>query len=332
MNENLQYSATPYKDEGGFDTDTVSVLFNLSNTRNDCVGMILSNQSHFVSGLEKINFGNLCDVYIYNRSATPAGQKILLSWIIILTIIFTLTIILYFVVKRNVATNYRPIKTLLSVFDITETTNEYENLFASINAVLDKNSTLSEKISSHAQSMRKINLGKLLRGEHSYSPDELSDFDFRGASFGVLLFHLENIDSLFEDVKDISYQEKFLYLSFIINNVISELMMEKNILVHTTEMDSQIACLLNFDKNIDSDTIMKISESGCDFINSHFNIELSFSFSKICSNIIDVPVAYNEAISVLKYQRLLGIKEPMQYIDNYTHSTDAQIIFDLHKE
>ena len=382
-NESLQYSATPYKDEGGLDTDTVSVLFNLSNTRNDCVGMILSNQSHFVSGLEKINFENLCDIYIYNRSgnlvaynsrlesnslpktfgqisklnnkaniiytsdivvnghpwkvitvssATPASQKILLSWIIILTIIFILSIVLYFVVKRNIANNYRPIKKMLSVFDITETTNEYENLFASINAVLDKNSTLAEKISSHAQSMRKINLGKLLRGEHSYSPDELSDFDFRGAYFGVLLFHLENIDSLFEDVKDISYQEKFLDLSFIINNVISELMMEKNLLVHTTEMDSQIACLLNFDENIDSDTIMKISESGCDFINSHFNIELSFSFSKISSNIIDVPVAYNEAVSVLKYQRLLGIKEPMQYIDNYTHSTDAQIIFDLHKE
>ena len=383
VNESLQYSAIPYKDENGLDTDTVSLLFNLSNTRNDCVGMIISKQSHFVSGLEKINFTNLCDVYIYNRSgnliaysshledsslpgtfkqisefdnkknviytsdivvnghpwkvvtvssATPAGQKILLSWIIILTIIFILTIVLYFVVKRNIANNYRPIKKMLSVFEITENTNEYENLFASINAVLDKNSTLAKEVSSHAKSIRKINLGKLLRGEHSYSPDELSDFAFRGVSFGVLLFHLENIDSLFADSKDISYQEKFLDLSFIIDNVISELMMQKNILVYTTEIDNQIACLLNFDENADSDTIMQISELGCDFINRHFNIDLYFSFSKTFSNIIDVPVAYNQAVSVLKFQRLLDIKEPMQYIDNYTHSTDAQIIFDLHKE
>jgi len=92
-------------------------------------------------------------------------------------------------------------------------------------------------------------------------------------------------------------------------------MMQKNILVYTTEIYNQITCLLNFDENADSDAIMQISELGCDFINRHFNIDLSFSFSKIFSNIIDVPVAYNQAMSVLKYQRLLGIKEPMQYID-----------------
>ncbi len=128
---------------------------------------------------------------------------------------------------------------MLSVFEITENTNEYENLFASINAVLDKNSTLAKEISSHAKSIRKINLGKLLRGEHSYSQDELSDFAFKGASFDVLLFHLENIDSLFADSKEISYQEKFLDLSFIIDNVISELMMQKNILVPSQQKWTQ---------------------------------------------------------------------------------------------
>ena len=51
--------------------------------------------------------------------------------------------------------------------------------------------------------------------------------------------------------------------------------------------------------------------------NRSFDISLTYALSGICEGSINIPVTYNQAIEVLDHKRILGIEEPMQYVENY---------------
>lgn len=250
---------------------------------------------------------------------------------IVLIIILSL-IILFYVVRSVINKNYRPIKTMLSFFDITETTNEYENLFSSINDALSQNLSLSKELDTHNKNLKKNNLSKLLRGDIYYSQQDGFGFEFTENFFASIIFNLENISDLFSEDTAMSDTEKLFYLSFITDNITSELMSEKGIRVYTTEMSSQVACLLNFPESVNTQDITTLADSARDFINRSFDISLTYALSGICEGSINIPVTYNQAMEVLDHKRILGIEEPMQYAENYDSQDKSKYIFDLNKE
>ena len=383
IDDSITYLSMPYKDNNGHDIDTLSLLFTIPNTQDNYVGVILSNKDHLVRGFDNINWKNICDIYVYNRSGNLVAYKkvsekgdlpkdikqlslyrnqdsiIHLSdivvnghvWqfvtvapnnmlnrnlkyiqILIVLIIFISLVIIFYVVRSITKKNYRPIKTMLSYFNITETTNEYENLFASINDALSQNLSLSKELDTHNKNLRKTNLAKILRGELYYSHHESLDFDFSDDFFAVVIFNLENIADLFCEDEAMSDAKKLYYLSFITDNITAELMSEKNIRVYTTEISWKVVCLLNFPPSVSADDINAMANSAIDFINRSFDISLTYSLSGIQEGSINIPALYNQAIEVLDHKRILGIKEPMQYVGNYNSGQTSKYIFDLNKE
>lgn len=251
---------------------------------------------------------------------------------VIIFIIMVSLIILFYVVRSVLNKNYRPIKTMLSFFDITETTNEYENLFSSISNALSRNLSLSKELDAHNKNLKKTNLAKLLQGDIYYSHQDKFGFEFSEKSFAVIIFNLENISDLFVEDAEMSDSEKLFYLSFITDNIFSELLSEKSVRVYTTEISSQVVCLLNFSASVSIDDIKASADFALDFINRSFDISLTYALSGIYEGSINIPALYNQAIEVLGHKRILGIEEPMQYVENYNSEQKSKYIFDLNKE
>ncbi|MBR2884723.1 MAG: helix-turn-helix transcriptional regulator [Clostridia bacterium] len=383
IDDSITYLSMPYKNKSRHNIDALSLLFTVPNTQDNCVGVVLSDKNHLVQGFDNINWKNMCDIYIYNRSGklvaykktsekgvVPQELKQLSlyknqsnvihfseitvnghSWqfvtvapnntldhnlkyiqLLIVLIILISLVIIFYVVRSIIKKNYRPIKTMLSYFNITETTNEYENLFSSISSALSQNLYLSKEIDTHNKNLKKINLGKLLCGDIYYSQENNFGFEFSEDFFAVVIFNLENISDLFNEDTTMSNHERLFYLSFITDNITSELMGEKNIRVYTTEISSQVVCLLNFPESVKIENVTALADSARDFINRSFNITLTYALSGICEGSINIPVIYNQAIEVLDHKRILGIEEPMQYVENYDSQDKSKYIFDLNKE
>lgn len=250
---------------------------------------------------------------------------------IIVGIIILSLIILYYVVKKILNKNYLPIKTMLSFFNITATENEYKALFESIKNALNQNKSLTKELDSHNKKLRELTLAKLLRGEITLSPDNDFGFDLAGSHFCVLTFYPENISELFIEEDSISDFSRLYYLNFIVDNVISEIMNHENLTVNTTEMDGQVVCLISSEEIPDAEKIKTLAKSGLEFIKTSFDIEITFALSALFEKTIEIPMAYNQTTQMLEYQRVLGISEPMQYIES-SATQQNKYIFDLHKE
>lgn len=250
---------------------------------------------------------------------------------IIIGIIILSLIILYYVVKKILNRNYLPIKTMLSFFNITATENEYKALFESIKNALNQNKSLTKELDSHNKKLRELTLAKLLRGEITLSPDNDFGFDLAGSHFCVLTFYPENISELFSEEGNISDFSRMYYLNFIVDNVISEIMNQENLTVNTTEMDGQVVCLISAEEIPNAEKIKTLANSGLEFIKTSFDIEITFALSALFKKAIEIPIAYNQTTQMLEYQRVLGISEPMQYIESSAPQQN-KYIFDLHKE
>ncbi|MBR5157556.1 MAG: AraC family transcriptional regulator [Clostridia bacterium] len=380
----MSYNSMYYDSETTHKIDALSLFFPISQTQNDCVGVVLSDKMYFYNGLEKIHMDKLCDIYIYNKegnlvshslhseeaplpmtlsqiSGYKSSNSVIHSseivmnghiWSIvtvasdkttdsnmflvqasILLILICAIVVLYFVVKSILNNNYRPIKAMLSCFNLdTENgTNTYEKLLDSISTTLNENSQMTKTLDNQAKAIENLNITKLLKGEVIYSAFENSGLSFNGDYFSVLTFYIENINDLFSDDANMSTHERQNHLTFIINNVISELMSQKNISVHTTEIDGMVSCIICMSEALGTDEIDTLAYQGLDFINRIFSLSLTYSLSTICEGIFNISDAYRQTIKVLDYKRLLGITEPMQYIEK-DYSSKKSFIFNFAKE
>lgn len=263
-----------------------------------------------------------------NRSL--AVMQALISGIILFSMA-----ILFFVVRYILRKNYRPIKTMLSFFGVTDTKHEYKTLYAAISNTLHQNSTLLKDIEDKNKKLRRFAISRIVKGGFSYlSPQEHNDeykSELSGRYFSVLSFYIKDISELFCNETNISNFERQYYLSFIIDNVVTEIFNERSISVYVTEIDELVVCLANFNTEIDAAEIERLADSALDFIKRNFDISLTFALSDICEGLSNVPKAYDQTVEILDYKRMLGIEAPMTYND-IAFSVKGEYIFDLNKE
>lgn len=264
-------------------------------------------------------------------SGSDANRPLFIAQIVIIGLVLILLLILFYVVKNILSKNYKPIKNMLSTFKITETENEYESLTTLINDALSENQSLLKELDNNTKKIKQLNLAKLLRGEITLSNSEDFGFNFHKGYFCVLTFYLKKIQDLFSDDADLSDLNRFSYLSFIVDNIISELMSQKSAKVFTTEVDGNIVCLINTDEPIEDEDVCLLAHFGLDFINKHFDINLTFALSEVIEGSLNIPLAYNQTVEILDHKRFLEIEEPMQYVRNII-SNEEKYIFDFGKE
>lgn len=66
--ESDAYQMMIYQDDDGQPIDANAFVFRISTMNNNGVGVIVSNKSHFLKGIDKIEWHDLCDIYIFNTS------------------------------------------------------------------------------------------------------------------------------------------------------------------------------------------------------------------------------------------------------------------------
>lgn len=62
------YQTMFYQNDDGQTTDANAFIFKISTVNSNGVGVIISNKEHFLKGIRKIEWRDLCDIYIYNTS------------------------------------------------------------------------------------------------------------------------------------------------------------------------------------------------------------------------------------------------------------------------
>lgn len=259
------------------------------------------------------------------------NKRLSIVQIIIMTTLTGSILILFFILKYILNKNYRPIKTLLSFFGITEAKNEYDVLYKHISKTLNTNIRLLDAMEDNKKKLQKFALAEIINGNFSHSSIEEYDIEFKGEYFAVLSFYLENISEFFDDEKNMSDFERRYHLSYIINNVMNELFTKNNMIVYTTEIYEFVVCLINLETKTDVRRIKEISNIGLSFINENFDISLTFALSNIHEGILSLPDAYNQTVELFEYKRILGIEEPMLYTEMGTPQKDPYI-FSLSKE
>lgn len=292
---------------------------------------------------DKKNSVYVSDVIVNNyawkvAAIVPAGalnRSLAVMQIFISGIILCSMTILFFVVRFILRKNYRPIKTMLSFFGVTDTKHEYKTLYAAISNTLHQNSSLLRDIEDKNKKLKRFAISRIIKGGFSgLSPQEhINEYkaELNGRYFAVLSFYIKDISELFSNETNISDFERHYYLSFIIDNVVTEILGEHNISVYVTEIDELIVCLINFNFEISVNRIEKLAGDALDFIKRNFDISLTFALSDICEGLSNVPKAYDQTVEVLDYKRMLGIEVPMTYGD-IAFSVKGEYIFDLNKE
>ena len=62
------YQTMFYQDDDGQTVDANAFVFKISTVNNNGIGVIVSNKEHFLKGIKKIEWRDLCDIYIYNTA------------------------------------------------------------------------------------------------------------------------------------------------------------------------------------------------------------------------------------------------------------------------
>lgn len=259
--------------------------------------------------------------------------KILFMRAFVLTIFVIALIILTFLVKYLVSKNYHHVKSLMSILELKPHENEYQTLYSSVRKIMGENKTLQKEYNQKSLQLRQMFLSQLVQGDGVLEDSERYELHLPHPYFAVITFYLEDITKVFSEETKLSTAEKKEYLKFIIRNVFEEKFANEQMRGHVSEADGLIVCLLNIKHNAEDSLqeIKKVADEGLTFINTHFNLDLTFSLSGIYTGQEGIVKAYAETLEALEYKWRMGIGEPLSYNDISFDYSDC-LLFDSDKE
>lgn len=314
------------------------LIFSENNTNEDI--------PHTLSELKTMMQKNKDSVYIVSDMAEASdwyvaiavskrtfNVKILFMRFFVLTIFVIALIILTFLVRYLVAKNYRHVKGLMSILDLKPNENEYQSLYSSVRQIIGENKALQKEYNRKNMQIRQIFLSQLIQGDAVLEDCEKYGIDFLQDYFAVIAFYLEDISTLFSEEAKLTTASRKEYLGLIINNVAEEKFATEKMRGYVCEASGLVVCLVNIDNN-EKNTLLEvenIAQEALSFINSQFNIELTFSLSGIYSGQNGIERAYSETMEALEYKWRMGIDQPILYSDITFDYSDC-LLFDADKE
>lgn len=221
---------------------------------------------------------------------------------------------------------YNPLNKLISLFNSNDKTqnkfrdNEYTFIEKSILNILTEKEKVFKKLDDQKEMLKENFLRRLLIGNISSLPSEplsdMYDINFSSDNFSVILIYIEDYSDLFYK-KFKPVPEEIIEISeFILRNIFQEIMNIEQ-LCYLINMNSSLACLINF-KNLSEDSLIKLKKN-CEYgkllIFDKFGINLTISISNIHNEIKNISKAYDEAVEALEYKLLLGNNHVICYTD-----------------
>lgn len=225
--------------------------------------------------------------------------------------------------------NYAPIRNLIeriaSKLNIQyeNSTNEYTWIEKALKETIEKSSdamTLVDKQNNHIRT-KLINdlLEDRIKSSITYE-DAMQGLGIRfvGNRFLVILFRIEEPETVFSDTDDMSEVNRRRNGNFIINNIASELIGANHYTISTYIRD-EAAVIVNIKDGIDGESCLKNIHDAIDktkeTVWQYFGFVFVTAMSNIHSTPRGIPQAYSEAREALEYRVLHGSDAVIQYGD-----------------
>ncbi|MRN55994.1 helix-turn-helix domain-containing protein [Paenibacillus sp. LC-T2] len=242
-------------------------------------------------------------------------------------------VLTWFFMRRN----YSPIQQLVQLLtdknSHEERTdwNELSFIQRSISNTKSEKDKIALQFQIHQNVLRSNMLNRLLKGKmDTLIPYEeaFKSFDMKLLSddFAVILFVVENGESLSANLPGIDINEKHKLIQFIISNVVEELADHYHHVGYAAEVDDMMVCLVNGGESESSDLkadLEAIASEAQRFLGS-YQMDLTLSIGGIHSSLTGIAEAYREAVDAMAYKMVLGKREIITYDEIRRDTTDNQ--------
>jgi AraC-like DNA-binding protein len=223
--------------------------------------------------------------------------------------------------------NYTPINNIIKKLaekagiSFIDKNDTYGFIMKTISNTFDENDRMNEKLKSQDKELRSSFLLRLLRGRVGNTvsiDDKLSLFNihFHSQYFSVMLFRIDYHSNFFCNDHNIKEDTKLEYLWFIFINVVEELVGQNNHGFMTEVEDNMYACLVNFNEGNENNVkeeINRITEEAQVFITKNFGISFSICISNVHKTVAGISEAYQEALEILEYKKIVGGSDVLYY-------------------
>jgi len=231
--------------------------------------------------------------------------------------------------------NYSPVRGMLRMFQTKKTEdrneskklNEYDFMQRAIQSTLLENKEMGSKLWRQKSIMRDHFLEKLLKGRESITPlqqlMDLHDMEFVSENFAVMLITVD-------DYNEISP----LLVRFAIMNVTEELASQDH-QGFAMELDDFVVCLINFRDQQQSEwktELAEVANKVQTFVGSSYQISVMIALSGLHESTTGISKAYYEALEVMEYQSIYGVRGVMDYSEIEFPHANGEYYYPLEKE
>jgi len=264
---------------------------------------------------------NFDTVKMYIAISSP--KKVITANIVLLRVLFFICLFIWIIISivvifGLVKANYKPIEEMMSILGVEEKGNEFIQIKKHIENMIGKNQTLEKIYEKQLETLRCDELAKLLTGRflYSYTYKMLENYNivFDKKKFAVFILHIQSPDKLFNEYADMTEENRYLYMRFIIFNVFEELLNTDNMSAYVTEADNMFVCIVNYNED-NLDVIKSKADYGINFINRNFKVDVSYALSGVHESVEKLSRAYREALSVEEYKMIFENGENLTYYD-----------------
>lgn len=281
--------------------------------------------------------------YIYSMPTEVYWSKLLKTRrLIYFEIIFSIILALA-VIRVLLKKNYIPIKQLLnSISSHTKVNmdgekNEYSLIQNAVINVIGEKEEMNKWMAQQRESLLERFIERLLKGTFIQNTllSSMNNLEvkFNSDYFSVILFHVEDISTMFKSWPNNNALENLKVFEFIVSNVIQELSGKRHLL-YFAHIDTHIVCLVNYkEKPSEGDipVVKDICYQAQDFIKKYYKIDTTIAVSTIRSSIEEISTAYNEVIEILEYKEILGVQGVTSY-DEINHGSNQQYYYPIEEE
>ncbi|WP_438444050.1 helix-turn-helix domain-containing protein [Gorillibacterium sp. sgz5001074] len=240
----------------------------------------------------------------------------------------------WFFLRRN----YTPIRQLVnSLADGVSPAggtdgNELSFIEQAISSTRSEKERIALQLKSHRHVLRSNLLNRLMKGKLEMLVSYEEAFDSFGIEwvsdqFAVILFAVENPESLYTNLPGIDLYERRRLIQFIITNVVEELAVQRGHGGYVAEMDDMAACLVNLREGGEDswrEDLRWIGTEAQRFL-LRFHMHLTVSIGGIHDSLPGAARAYQEALDAMEYKMVVGKQEIITYDDIRGISGDAEL-------
>ncbi|WP_336787149.1 helix-turn-helix domain-containing protein [Paenibacillus sp. MMO-177] len=243
-------------------------------------------------------------------------------------------VLTWFFMRRN----YSPIQKLVE--SLTDKNNDEEHMEwnelnfiqRAVSRTRSEKDKIAMQLQMHHNVLRSNMLSRLLKGRldspipyeeafKTYRMEQISD------DYAVILFVIENDESLYEKLPGIDDNERRRFLQFIISNVVEELAGRYDHAGYVAEMDDMMVCLVNLscgsgDEEQYKKDLHEIATEAQRFL-KRYDMDLTVAISGKHGTLPGIAAAYSEAVDAMEYKMVLGKKGIITYDDIRTTPSEA---------